>query len=108
MVDASILCERVHEVWLLVLQMLELAHIVSARRLQEAGRLADDLAAPSTAQRTARIMAEVARSIKEHDGDARAAADSAERSGVGRYLDEMPSAEAAINYHMSKSTSVHE
>lgn len=83
-----------------VLQKLELAHVVVSRRLQEAGALGSDYV--PGADRNNMILREAQRGFTDAGGDAQAAAEDAERS-LGRYLDRLPTAQEAIDYHLSTS-----
>lgn len=85
------------------MQKLELAHVVAARRLQEAGALGDpeeDYVPMS--ERREMITREVMRGIVAADGDAETAA--VESRSLGRYLDVLPTAEDCVDYFMSTST----
>jgi hypothetical protein len=86
------------------MQKLELAHVVSARRLQEAGALGDpEEQYVSVQDRLEMMLSEAMRHISAAGGDAETAAVDTP-SSLGKYLDVLPTAEDAIDYFMSKST----
>lgn len=80
-------------------QKLELAHVVVSRRLQEAGALGSNYVGAE--ERNSLIVREVQRAFAASDGDAQAAAEEARP--LGRYLDRLPTAKEAVDYHLSTS-----
>eukprot|EP00892_Ulva_mutabilis_P004909 jgi/Ulvmu1/2790/UM140_0020.1 len=80
-------------------QKLEVAHVVVSRRLQEAGALGTDYVAAE--ERNRLIVREVQRAFADA-GDAQTAAEDAPKS-LGRYLDRLPTAQEAIDYHLATS-----
>lgn len=82
------------------MQKLELANVVVSRRLQEAGALGADYVAAE--QRNEMIVREALRQFAAARGDAQAAAEEAPRS-LGRFLDRLPTAQEAVDYHLSTS-----
>ena len=71
-----------------------------SRRLQDAGALGSDYV--PAAERTDLIVREAQRRFSDAGGDAQAAAEEADRS-LGRYLDRLPTAQEAVDYHLSTS-----
>lgn len=83
---------------------MELAHVVAARRLQEAGALGDpEEVYVSVADRVGMMASEAVRGLAATGSDAETAAEESS-SFLGKYLDMLPTAEDAIDYYMSKST----
>jgi hypothetical protein len=84
------------------MQKLELAHVVAARRLQEAGALGGDNVYVPAQERLNLMLREAMKNISAAGGDAETAAAEA-RASLGRFLDELPTAEDAIDFFMSTS-----
>jgi hypothetical protein len=86
------------------MQLLELAHVVCARRLQEAGQLGSHFQ-PSV--RDKQILRSAVTALRGVDYDIEAALEAAEatgrgRPGVARYLDQLPSAEVAMDHFLAR------
>jgi hypothetical protein len=74
---------------------------VCARRLQEAGELGQEYVPAK--KRIAMIMRQVSEDLlAAEDGDLQGAAEAARRQ-LGRFLDQLPSAEDAVDHFMSAS-----